>query len=251
VARLRGKPVTLSNGREWPSRDAAIEHFRSLRDRYPIEKSIDDPIDHDDLCALLERFDATFSTGPSKIGCGISHFVTRENFANGGRTIGFWVVRIDQTETDFSFIKAVTLLPTNPDSEFVDACRDSVREQISDAKDAEFATSSEADVRLPCEITGEPLTNFAARLDYAPSEFRDIVWAFRVAEGWETAIPPGIVTKPADAQTTTTFVDIDAMVRFRQFHARHAQLRLIAKSIGRSRVLATKSAPIKRPIRLR
>lgn len=202
------------------------------------------------LIELFFRLDNWNSSGPSKIGCGISHFVTRENYAHGGKTVGFWVVRSDLSETDFSFVKAVSLPPANPDAEFVDACRDSVHEIVATAKDAHFAAFSDAGGRLPCEVTGEMLTNFEARLDYAPGGFRDIVWAFCVAEGWYSAIPHGIVTEGADAQTVTTFLDIEAMVRFRVFHARNASLRLVSKSLGRSLILATKSNAIRQPVRL-
>lgn len=246
----RGKPVVLSNGRKWASRDAALEHFRNLRDRYELETPIADPNDHDDLCALLDRFDSGNSSGPSKIGCGISHFKTRENYANGGKTIGFWVVRTDLSETDFSFVKAVSLPPADPDAEFVDACRESVYEMVAAAKDSHFATFSDSNGRVPCEVTGELLTNFEARLDYAPTGFRDIVWGFRVAQGWETAVPHGIVTVGADAQTITTFIDIKAMGLFRAFHSQNASLRIVAKSLSQSRIVSTRSNAIRQPVRL-
>jgi hypothetical protein len=246
----RGKNVVLSNGRQWATRDAALQHFRNLRDNYELETKIDDPDDHDDLCALLERFDSANSYGPSKIGCGISHFITRENYANGGKTVGFWVVRTDLSETDFSFVKAVSPSPANPDAEFLDACRESVYEMVAAAKDAHFAAFSDSNGRVPCEMTGELLTNFEARLDYAPTSFRDIVWGYRAAQGWEIAIPLGIVTAGADAQTITTFIDIEAMGLFRAFHSQNASLRIISKSLGQSRIVATRSNAIRQPVRL-
>lgn len=103
----RGHPIVLSNGSEWPNKTATKNHFRVLRDRWPRGVVIDDRHDHEDLCALLERYDEVISTGPSKIGCGIDHFETRENNSHGGVTVGFWVIRKDGTDTDFSFIDAV------------------------------------------------------------------------------------------------------------------------------------------------
>ncbi|MGM5028329.1 DUF3223 domain-containing protein [Tardiphaga sp. 862_B3_N4_1] len=246
----RGKPVVLSNGREWPTQEEARAHFRALRDRYPYDTPITDPTDHNDLCALLERFDEVYSAGPSKIGCGIAYFVTRVNYTNGGKTIGFWVARTDQSETDFSFIKAITRSPVNLNTEFIDACRDCVHQQVIQSKEAHFAFLAGQTGQLPCEITGELVTKFTGRVDYAPTSFSDIVWAFRVAEGWQDAIPANVVSNPADAQTSTTFVDIDAMVRFRQLHVKNASLRLVAKSATRSQILATRSQTPRRPIRL-
>ncbi len=246
----RGKPVLLSNGREWSTRQKAEDYFRELRDRYPLDTRIDDPQDHDDLCSLLERYDAAISGGPSKIGCGIKYFVSRENQTNGGKTIGFWVIRTDDTETDFSFITAVSGRPKKSDAEFLDACRESVYEAVKAATKAHFAAHADGAGRVVCEVTNEPVSSFGARIDYAPADFRDIVWAFRAAEGWGFEIPPGIISRAADGQLSTNFVDIDAMARFRMFHAANSQMRIVSKAAKRSDVLATRSQPIRNPVRL-
>ena len=87
------KSVTLSNGRRWTSQKAAEEHFRSIRDRHPLRTPIDDAQDHDDLVALLVRYDAAHGEEESKIGCGVDYFEVRMNYGTGGATKGFWVVR--------------------------------------------------------------------------------------------------------------------------------------------------------------
>jgi hypothetical protein len=85
------KPVKLSNGREWRTQGEAEAHFRRIRDRHPRNVPIADLMDHEDLCALLERYDDAITEGPTKIGPSIRHFETRDNFTNGGHTVGFWV----------------------------------------------------------------------------------------------------------------------------------------------------------------
>jgi len=209
-----------------------------------------DQQDHSDLCALLERYDAAIVGGPSKIGCGIEHFVTRINEVNGGTSVGFWVVRTDGTDTDFSFISAVSARAKDADAEFLDACRETVYEAVAAAKDAHFVAFANSSGQVRCEVTDELVTSFGARLDYAPTDFRDIVWAFRKAAGWEQQIPHGTISKPQDGQLSSNFVDIDAMARFRAFHAENAQMRVISKSAERSDILATRSAPVRDAIRL-
>lgn len=244
----RGKSVLLSNGREWANQSLAYAHFRELRDRYPPGNPIDDPDDHDDLCALLERYDASVTTGPSKVGSGVAHFVTRENEAHGGTTIGFWVVRTDGSETDFSFKTAVSGRPKDADAELVEACRESVYPLLADLKSAHFKSASSQGRQVTCEISGDPVNIYDARLDYAPTEFRDLVWAFRIKEGWQKSIPLGVLSVPGDGQLTTQFVDIDAMARFRAFHAQHAKLRVVARRVTRAQILASRSSSVRNPI---
>jgi hypothetical protein len=245
---VRGKPVVLSNGREWANKTLAYDFFKELRDRYPLETPITDPNDHDDLLALLERYDAVVTTGPSKVGCGVAHFFTRENEAHGGRTIGFWLTRTDDTVTDFSFKTAVSGLPKGNDAELVEACRECVYELVQDLKTDHFKKAAGGGWQVVCEVSGDPVDAYEARLDYAPTTLRDLVWAFRIIEGWEEAIPPGILTAPADAQLTTQFADIDAMARFRSYHAENARFRVVSKDVTRGRLLASRSTPVRNPI---
>lgn len=72
------KLVELSNGRFWATRKAAREHFRDIFGRYEDGAKISNPGDHDDLSALLERYDLLITDGPSKIGKGIAHFERRK-----------------------------------------------------------------------------------------------------------------------------------------------------------------------------
>jgi hypothetical protein len=103
--------VDLSNGRSWKSQKAATEHYRAIRDRYADRAPIDDASDHDDLAALLERYDTAHTDEDTKIGSGIDYFEVRTNFGSGGPTRGFWVTRKDGTSTDFSFPWAIRGIP--------------------------------------------------------------------------------------------------------------------------------------------
>lgn len=244
----RGHPVVLSNGSKWPNKTAANDHFRALRDRWGVGVVIDDPVDHEDLCALLERYDQVIATGPSKVGCGIHHFETRENVSHGGVTIGFWVTRTDQSETDFSFIAAVDGQPRNPDAELVEACREAVYERIAVAKREFFRQHADEAGNVACAVTGELVSIVAARADYTGKSLRDITWDFRVSEGWGAAVPQGVISLPADAQVSARFADIEAMIRFRTFHDRNARMRVVSKSVLPSKLAATRDMAARTPL---
>lgn len=246
----RGHPVVLSNGAEWSNKSVAKSHFRALRDRWPLGVVIDDPEDHENLCALLDRYDEVISTGPSKVGCGIDHFETRENNSHGGVTVGFWVVRTDRSETDFSFIEAVDGHPRNPDAEFVEACREAIYEDIVLAKREFFLRYEDATGRVACEVSGDLLSQFAARADYTGKSLRDLAWDFRISEGWSSEVPDDVVSAPADAQVAAQFVDMNALVRFRAFHGRNARMRIVSKSLSPSKLAAIRHMAAKRPLHL-
>src|SRR5215472_2527218 len=98
------QPVILSNGRKFPTKRATLEHFREILHDYTDSAEIVDPEHHDDLAALLERYDNTVTGEPqTKIGAGIARFERRRNTGAGYSTPGFWVVRTDGSATDFSF----------------------------------------------------------------------------------------------------------------------------------------------------
>lgn len=104
------KPVTLSNGRQWRMQKDALAHFKQMLGRYQNGDRILDPTDHNDLCALLERYDSVLPAGhPTKSGNGVSHFSREQNRGDGWTTDGFHVHRLDGTAIDFSYIYAVTL----------------------------------------------------------------------------------------------------------------------------------------------
>lgn len=246
----RGHPVVLSNGSKWPNKSAAKAHFRALRDRWDIGVVIDDPVDHEDLGALLERYDQVISTGPSKVGCGIHHFETRENVSHGGVTIGFWVIRADHSETDFSFIDAVDGQPRNPDAEFVEACREAVYERITAAKREFFQKFADEVGQVSCAVTEELISIAAARTDYIAKSLRDIAWDFRIREGWGLSVPKGVISPPADAQVSARFADMDAMIRFQTFHDHNAKMRVVSKSVLPSVLAATRHRSVREPLRL-
>lgn len=69
--------VTLSNGKSWSSHKAALVHFQRMLERYSDDEVVENAHDHDDLAALIERYDLAINAGSAKAGTGIDHFERR------------------------------------------------------------------------------------------------------------------------------------------------------------------------------
>jgi Protein of unknown function (DUF3223) len=239
--------VNLSNGRTWPTQAAALDHFRQLMARYADGEMIDDTSDYADLLALLVRYDATVTDGPSKIGVGVRAFERRRNDYNGYASSGFWVRRVDGSETDFSFVQAVRGRPRQQGREFYEACRVAVAEDLRIAKRTFFDTYEDAFGRVACELSSQLIAFNEAQIDHADPTFRQLVDTFRAARGWRCAIPPGVLTAPADKQTETRFVDPNIANAFREFH-KVALLRVVAAEVNSAMATQQRRPRVSRPV---
>lgn len=104
------KSVTLSNSRTWGSKKDALAHFKSMLAEYFPGDRISDQSHHQDLIALLMRYDKS-AAGRSKIGSGIDHFSKNRISKDGWTTECFFVHRVDGTTDDFSYIDAINREP--------------------------------------------------------------------------------------------------------------------------------------------
>ena len=244
------KTINLPNGRSWKTQTAALAHFKDMLPRHSDNQIVEDRAEHDDLVALLERYDAVITNGPSKIGAGIGIFFRRLNVGEGYSTPGFWVRRTDGTDTDFSYIDAVKGQPKSNAQEFYDACRGAVAVDLLAAKKRHFETYGDSAGRVPCDLSDELITFAEAHLDHAYPTFGHLVVSFRAARGWQHGVPAGLLTPPADAQTTTCFLDASVAEAFRQFHRGAATLRIIARARNLAMSAGQRRPKIKRPVRL-
>lgn len=243
-------PIVLSNGRAFKSAKAATDHFRTILYREPAGTSVDDPVDHDDLCALLERYDTAITDGPPKIGSGIERFERRHNRGVGYTTTGFWVVRSDGSETDFSFPWAIKGEPKPEASQFYEACRNAVAADIQRAKRRHFEIHADENGLVPCDLTGELLAYEASHIDHAYPTFGHLVATFRAARGWHETLPLGTITAPANNQTTTTFIDPEVAEAFRQFHHAAVTMRVIGSKRNLSMSAGQRRPKVQRPVAL-
>jgi hypothetical protein len=146
------KKVQLSNGRVWNAQNAALKHFKDMLGHYADNDVVEDRQDHEDLVALLERHDEHIAETPTKIGCGIELFFRRRNVGERYSTPGFWVRRIDGSETDFSYIAAVKAQGMSMAASFAQACRMAVQADIVEAKRAFFQGHADAEGLVLCEV---------------------------------------------------------------------------------------------------
>jgi hypothetical protein len=242
------KPINLPNGRSWKTQTEALAHFKAMLGRHFDNQVVEDRADHDDLIALLERYDTVITDSPSKIGSGVEHFFRRRNVGEGYSTPGFWVRRTDESETDFSYISAVKGEPKSNAQEFYDACRTAVAADLIAAKKRHFEVYGDASGRVPCDLS-EQLISFAeAHLDHAYPTFGQLVVTFRAARGWQHGVPPGVLSPAADAQTITTFLDDSVTEAFRQFHRGAATLRIVTRARNLAMSAGQRRPNIKRPV---
>lgn len=225
--------ITLTNGKTWVSQRAAKAHFKGILHSYTNAAVVDDASHHDDLVALVTRFDAVLPVAERKGSKGIARFERRLNTGAGFATAGFWLVRPNGEETDFSYLRAVEGRGKSQDSEFADACRRAVVADIDAFMRGQFAESCNGVV--VCGLTGAPITQPEAHVDHDDPSFASIILSFRVSKGWESLVPPGVLTAGADAQTTTTFVDAADEAAFRAFHQERARLRVVSATANLAR----------------
>jgi hypothetical protein len=244
------KAITLSNGRTWKTQKDALNHFKDMLNSYSNKDVIDVRADHEDLVALLERYDEAITDGPSKTGTGIDHFTRTINNFQGFATPGFWVHRKDGTATDFSYIWAVKGQPKGPSKEFYDACRAAVQADLVAAKLSFFKQHADVNGYVPCEVTGQPITYQDAHLDHAWISFGQIVSSFRVSRSWTAEVPEGIVSLPADGQTQSKLIDPAVAQAFIQFHHSIATLRIVLGTVNLSMAAGQRRPKIHRPIHL-
>ena len=116
------KPVVIGS-RSFRTQKSALDHYKALLHRYQDGDRISDPGDHADLVALIERYDPILDqVGEQAKGRGqIGHFERRLNTGTGWSNSGFWVVRLDGSATDFSYIWAVKGLPGDRSKDFYGA----------------------------------------------------------------------------------------------------------------------------------
>jgi hypothetical protein len=101
-------PVSLRNGKSWPTKDKAYTHFKEMLGRYIVGERVTVLEDHLDLEALLTIYDEAVTEGePTKAGIGIDYFEKDVNDQHLVKTKCFYVVRTDGSRVDFSLKHAI------------------------------------------------------------------------------------------------------------------------------------------------
>jgi hypothetical protein len=236
--------------RSFRAQKDALQHYKAILHRYRDKQRISDQNDHADLVALIDRYDPILDAigEPTKGNGQIAHFERRLNTGTGWSSPGFWVVRQDGTDTDFSYIHAVKGKPKELSENFYKACREAVALDLVLTKKQAFAQYGDDLGRVKCELTGVMVTIDEAHLDHAWPSFSILVSGFRAARNWSKDIPDGVVADPANAQTTTTFLDSEVAEAFRTYHHNLAILRILSKTANLQTASQARKPQIQQPV---
>lgn len=174
---------------------------------------LDEP-EHGFLIELMKRHpEATKKVGP-----GVKAFrVTTSEYGNRC----FEVIRVDGTETDFSYFKCVS--EPSPQTDFNKALRKSVERQIWEAKEKVFLWDEE----IPCPVSGERMTREQAVVEYLPPDtFEWLAEEFFAAEKLDkNNLPLG----PApDGGKVLTDPELEA--RWQAFHEKRAKFKVLSEN---------------------
>lgn len=206
---------------EFPNKTKAKAFFKAMLGRYRPGMRVSDQ-DFPNLLALLERH----HEAAQKIGCGVAAFEVRLNF----KTQGFWALRRDGTETDFSYL---TCLDGEPPAKLqvCRALRHLISPDIRAARDAIFADS--VGNRVACAETGQMLDVTEGHMDHRPPWVFDAIVAEFLAQ--EGVTFEGVeIASGRDGQMVPELVDRAFGQRFRDFHNRVADLAFVKASVNLS-----------------
>lgn len=206
----------------WPSKKEALKWIGNwLRSKVPVFV-VDNPEDLLFLNSLIQKH----PDAENKIGCGVARFEVRQNpiFANQNT---LYLIRIDGTETDFSFRICVSGKHTTAWIDFCAAARFAIADQILVYKVMRF-TSIDSPV---CWITGEELNPDNCHVDHVIS-FNSLIRRF-VDEF--TVDHVGAIRKSGDGDVVPQFADEAVRTNWQEFHRANAVLNLATAKANMSR----------------
>ena len=208
--------IVLIGDRVYSKKEAALAAIREVRDRILETGSVSQEDDE-----FLRDLVAMHPDAEDKVGAGIVRFEVRHNLGN---TYGFWIIRTDGSETDFSFMKS--LYGATHEADVRSAMRYAVIDQMEAARDLAFSTASS----LLCPITGEAITRESCHVDHATPTFIEIADEFAEQHGGYEAI----TTVPSDGNIGRRFESNEVQEAWRAFHAGRAELRVVSKTANLS-----------------
>jgi hypothetical protein len=157
------KPIEI-RGQVFPTKKAAEDAIRAIRDSVPIGKPIP-PAALSFMLDVLERH----PDAEQKIGVGVASMYVGVDREHGTKC--FFLTRTDGTETDFSFKHCLT--PRSPLQDLKSALRAEVAGQVINFRDNAFAEA--ADGRITCPITQARITTKESHIDHEPPQTFDII----------------------------------------------------------------------------
>jgi hypothetical protein len=201
------EPIVIGQ-HAFPTKKAAEDHIRNIRDRYPDRV----PLAGNDEEFMLELF-SRHREWDQKRGRGIAHVSV---FLTEFRNRAFLITRLDGSSTDISFKSC--LKPRTHRETVLGAMRAAVKSQIWVFRDRSLLPGA------TCAITGQPLTpEDTVHVDHQPP-FLDLVSRFLETSG--LAFDAISVVPTRDNAVENQLADIGQLQAWSDFHQEHARLRL-------------------------
>ena len=211
------------HGKYFPTKAVLQNKIRTIRDSYADGESLSND-DFEFMSEVLEGH-PEYKT---KVGGGLkSMFVSTNPLYRNTRC--FWLVRIDGSSTDFSFVECLT--PTLHKKKFFRALRTAIEPITMEFKKQFFAKRTEP---YYCPYTGEELHEIGSHVDHkAPNTFQELVEKFIR----EYAIDVDCIQIGGDVEDNTyqnTLVDDGLRQKWIDFHNAHAELQIISRTANLS-----------------
>ncbi len=179
-----------------------------------------------DLLTFHQRYE-------QKCGVGIWYMTVRKNPVYG--TMGFWLTRLDGSETDFSFMEC--LMPTGQRKKFERACRAAVAPDVVIFRHRFFENSS----NQRCPYTGEEISERMCHIHHRPPwTFQALVCGFIDDMGIDID-RVHILGEGIDGMVQDRFADCDLEQSWIRYHNDRATLEVVSRRANLSDLKKQKS----------
>jgi hypothetical protein len=186
------------------------------------------PEDESFLHELIDRH----PDAARKIGAGIDHFEIRKNPKFPGKV--FWLVRVDGTETDFSYRRCVNGAEPMHRLQVLSALRAIISDRVIDFKRHTLTPDAR------CSLMGASLNEENVHVDHDPP-FIEIARAFFEEVGGVETIK---LAPSGDGQIGRTLLDPEIARRWSDFHRARATLFLTTAKANMSKGARKKSLSV-------
>jgi hypothetical protein len=198
--------------REFASKAQAQAQFRRILNAHPDNTPL--PGDDAALVALLIH-EGRHPETVQKIGPGIAEVLVRRSDYG---TRGFWLLRVDGSLVDFSYLTALDGAPS-PERTARAALRFEIADQIIAFRDSQVRGATDGPA---CELCAQPVTPGAVHVDHAEPTFDDMATQFAAAlGGWQR------LTVECVGPAGRRLADRGLAQVWHRYHAHTARLRLV------------------------
>ncbi len=209
----------IIGSKEFKTKSKIVEFVQSILYKYNQGEFLDKADFEFVYCLICEGH----HDPDKKIGCGVAGIFVNTNDYNKR---GFFLKRLDGTETDFSYVKCIYKKSKLHDLK--SACRTSIREDIVTFREDFFCKNQDANGFVTCPFTHEKLTTDNYHVDHVPPNTFN-----KIFSDWLSTynIKPRTIelTGYDDGEITKKFVDKEIEKSFIDFHKKHMDLRITSR----------------------